>query len=60
MTLFTNPNFIDHIVKSQGAADHIDQQHYPAIQTLVELETRLLLETAIKFMRHSRRDTLTL
>ena len=27
---------------------------------LIELETRTLIETAIKFMRKDRRDTLTL
>jgi histone H3/H4 len=58
MTLFTNPNFIDHIVKSQAADLHITQEHYAVLQTLIELETRLLVETAIKFMRRDRRDAL--
>lgn len=35
MTLFTNPNFIDHIVRSQGVELNVDQEHYPAIQTLI-------------------------
>jgi histone H3/H4 len=58
MTLFTNPNFIDHIVKSQAADLDITQDQYPILQTLIELETRLLIETAIKFMRNDRRDSL--
>jgi hypothetical protein len=37
MTLFTNPNFIDHIVKSQVADEVIGQEHYPLLQTLIEL-----------------------
>jgi|GWRWMinimDraft_6_1066014.scaffolds.fasta_scaffold184382_1 histone H3/H4 len=60
MTLFTNPNFIDHIVKSQAADLDITQEQYPILQTLVELETRLLVETAIKFMRNDRRDSLNI
>jgi histone H3/H4 len=60
MTLFTNPNFIDHIVKSQGADEAIPQEHYTSLQTLIELETRLLLENALKFMHRDRRDTLSL
>jgi hypothetical protein len=60
MTLFTNPNFIDHIVRSQGVDLIIDQDHYPSIQTLIEIETRLILETAAKFMRRDRRDFLSL
>lgn len=43
MTLFTNPNFIDHIVKSQAGESFIAQEHYPLLQTLIELETRHLL-----------------
>ncbi len=60
MTLFTNPNFIDHIVKSQAADLDITQDQYPTLQTLIELETRLLVETAIKFMRSDRRDSLNI
>ena len=59
MTLFTNPNFIDYLIRSQGADRLIPQEHYPALQLLVELETRTLLENAIKFMRNERRHTLT-
>jgi histone H3/H4 len=59
MTLFTNPNFIDHIVKSQAADSLIGQEHYALLQTLIELETRHLLETALKFMRRDRRDALS-
>lgn len=59
MTLFTNPNFIDHIVKSQGAEALVGQEHYALLQTLIECETRLLLETALKFMRRDRRDELS-
>jgi histone H3/H4 len=58
MTLFTNPNFIDHIVKSQAADSVITQDQYVLLQTLVEMETRLLIETALKFMRVDRRDSL--
>jgi histone H3/H4 len=58
MTLFTNPNFIDHIVKSQAADSAITQDQYVLLQTLVEMETRLLIETALKFMRKDRRDSL--
>lgn len=58
MTLFTNPNFIDHIVKSQAADSVITQDQYVLLQTLVEMETRLLIETALKFMRKDRRDSL--
>ncbi len=36
MTLFTNPNFIDHIVKSQGAEAVVSQEHYALLQTLIE------------------------
>lgn len=43
MTLFTNPNFIDHIVKSQSAEAQIPQDQYALLQTLIELETRLLV-----------------
>ena len=43
MTLFTNSNFIHHIVQSQGAEANIDKEHYPILQMLVELETRQLL-----------------
>lgn len=60
MTLFTNPNFIDHIVKSQAADLDISQDQYPMLQTLIEFETRLLIETAIKFMRNDRRDSLNI
>ena len=60
MTLFTNPNFIDYLIKSQGADRLIPQQYYPSLQMLIELETRLLLEAAIKFMRRDRRDTVSL
>lgn len=59
MTLFTNPNFIDHIVKSQATDSLIGQEHYALLQTLIEFETRLLVETALKFMRRDRRDTLS-
>jgi hypothetical protein len=59
MTLFTNPNFIDHIVKSQAADTVITQENYVLLQTLVEMETRLLIETALKFMRKDRRDALS-
>ena len=59
MTLFTNPNFIDCLIKAQGGDRLIPQHHYPALQMLVELETRLLLENAIKFMRRDRRHALT-
>lgn len=59
MTLFTNPNFIDHIVKSQAADSVITQDQYVLLQTLVEMETRLLIETALKFMRKDRRDSLS-
>jgi len=59
MTLFTNPNFIDHIVKTQGAEPVIDQEQYASLQTYIELETRLLLQTAIKFMRKDRRDEIS-
>ena len=60
MTLFTNSNFIHHIVQTQGVDSNLDKQNYPVLQTLIELETRLLIETAIKFMRRDRRDTLSL
>lgn len=60
MTLFTNSNFIHHIVNSQGLETNIDKEYYATLQTLVELQTRLVLETAIKFMRKDRRDVLTL
>ncbi len=59
MTLFTNPNFIDYLIKSQGADRLIDQEHYPSMQMLIEFETRLVLETAAKFMRRDRRDALS-
>lgn len=35
MTLFTNPNFIDHIVKSQAADLLIPQEQYALLQTLI-------------------------
>jgi len=60
MTLFTNPNFIDHIVRSQGLQLAIEQEHFPSLQTLIELETRNILETATKFMRRDRRDAISL
>lgn len=59
MTLFTNPNFIDHIVKSQAADPLIAQDQYALLQTLIELETRHLVETALKFMRRDRRDVIS-
>lgn len=58
MTLFTNPNFIDHIVKSLGAETLIEQENFAALQALIELETRLLLESALRFMRKDRREQL--
>jgi hypothetical protein len=58
MTLFTNPNFIDHIVKSLGAEAVIDQDNFAALQAFIELETRLLLETSLRFMRKDRREQL--
>lgn len=60
MTLFTNPNFIDHIIKSQAADPLITQDTYAEIQALIEIETRLLIETAIKTMDNDRQDSLTL
>lgn len=60
MTLFTNSNFIHHIVNSQGLETSFEKQHDPALQTLIELETRLIVETAIRFMRRDRRDILSL
>lgn len=58
MTLFTNPNFIDHIVRSQNAERAIDQSHYSLLQSFIEIETRSVLELAFRYMVNSRRDSI--
>lgn len=58
MSLFTNPNFIVHIIRSQGGHEYFGEETWLLLQALVELETRKMLETAAKFMRNDRRDVI--
>lgn len=60
MTYLTNPNFVDHIIKSQGAEALFGPAEVQSLGLLIEMETRLLLETAFKFMDKDRRDVIKL
>ncbi len=37
MSLFTNPNFIEHVIKSQGGGDIFDPDAYLLLQALIGL-----------------------
>ena len=58
MSLFTNPNFIDQIIKSQGGEELIMQEQYVLLQTYIEIETRHCIESAIKHMHQDRKDAI--
>lgn len=60
MTQITNPNFIDSIIRKARAEGRFEHADIPTLNLLVELETRHLIETALKFMDKDRRDTITL
>lgn len=46
------------IIKNQGAADHFLNTQVVPLLTHLEMETRLVIETAIKFMKKDRRSKL--
>lgn len=60
MTQITNPNFIDSIISKVQADARFEHTDIPTLNLFVELETRHLIETALKFMDKDRRDTITL
>lgn len=60
MTYLTNPNFVDFIIKSQKAEALFGPAEVQSLGMLIEIETRLLLEMAFKFMDKDRRDVISL
>lgn len=60
MTYLTNPNFVDSIIKSQKLEALFGPAEVQSLKLLIEMETRLLLETAFKFMDKDRRDVINL
>ena len=57
MTHF-NPNFIDQIIKSKQAEHYFDYTDIQNLNTLIEFETRHILETAFKFMIKDNRNVI--
>lgn len=60
MTYLTNPNFVDCIIKSQKAEALFGPAEVQSLGMLIEMETRLVLEMAFKFMDKDRRDVISL
>ena len=60
MTYLTNPNFVDCIIKAQKAEALFGPAEVQSLGLLIEMETRLLLETAFKFMDKDRRDVISI
>lgn len=58
MTYLTNPNFVDHIIKSQGAEALFGPAEVQTLGLLIDMEARHLLETAFRFMDKDRRDVI--
>jgi hypothetical protein len=58
MTYFQNALFMATIIKNQGAADLFLNTQVVSLLIYLEMETRLVLETAIKFMKKSMRSKL--
>lgn len=60
MTLITNPNFIDQIVRALGAENRFDPADMPTLNLFIELELRHLVDAALKYAGKDRRDVLQL
>lgn len=55
MSLFSNQNFMNQIIHESGCAK-LPEDVTAMLQTLVEIETRKLVQQAGKFARNDRRD----
>lgn len=58
MSYFQNPLYIATLMRRQGAEGYFHTKDMASLLIYVEMETRLLIETAIKFMRNARRTKL--
>ena len=57
MSLFSNQNFINQIVKECGLSN-LEEEVSTMLQVFVELETRKLIQEAGKFMKNDCRDAI--
>lgn len=59
MSYTTNTKFMAALLKSQGTENNFPEKEMMVMMLYVETETRLAIETAIKYMRKDGRTELT-